>query len=134
MKKRMLAMVMALCLALSLLPVTAGAEDVEVTTFSDDTLNYAVTFASDGTGTELSEVKVIGFGYGLEVSYSGDITIPETVTHNDVTYSVTEIDYQAFFNSTELNSIKLPKTIKLVDANAFQGLSLIHISEPTRPY
>ena len=27
MKKRMLAMVMALCLALSLLPVTAGAED-----------------------------------------------------------------------------------------------------------
>lgn len=50
---------------------------------------------------------------------SGDITIPETVTYEDVDYSVTSIGYQAFYNCSELTSISIPNSVTVIDDYAF---------------
>ena len=47
-------------------------------------------------------------------SYSGDVVIPETVTHEGVTYIVTVIGDEAFKNCEELTSIVMPNTITAI--------------------
>ena len=44
-------------------------------------------------------------------SYSGDIVIPETVTHEGTSYTVTAIGEHAFYNCTELTSVDIPQTV-----------------------
>ncbi len=44
-------------------------------------------------------------------TYSGDIVIPATVSYNNVTYHVTSITDQAFYNSTNLTAITIPTSI-----------------------
>ena len=51
-------------------------------------------------------------------SYSGDVVIPETVTYNDVTYSVTTIRKNAF-TGCSLNSIEIPSSITKICQEAF---------------
>lgn len=74
-------------------------------------------------------VEIDGISYNLiskgniaEVTgchhYSGDAVIPETVTYNDVTYSVTTIRKNAFANCS-LNSIEIPSSITNICQEAF---------------
>ena len=51
-------------------------------------------------------------------SYSGNVVIPETVTYEGTTYTVTAIGGSAFAYST-LESISLPNTIKTIDGYVF---------------
>lgn len=62
--------------------------------------------------------------------YSGDIVIPETVTFEDVTYTVTTILEDAFWSS-ELTSISLPNTLTCIDQYAFYNCKLPEINIPT---
>ena len=50
--------------------------------------------------------------------YSGDVVIPETVTYNEVNYSVTTIREKAFANCA-LNSITIPSSITKICSEAF---------------
>ena len=43
--------------------------------------------------------------------YSGSVTIPETVTYNDITYSVTSIGKYAFYNCSKLTSVTIPNSV-----------------------
>ena len=52
-------------------------------------------------------------------SYSGDVVIPSTVTHDGITYTVTAIDVGAFTQSAELTSVVLPPTITRIGGSAF---------------
>ena len=74
-------------------------------------------------------VEIDGISYNLiskgniaEVTgchhYSGDAVIPETVTYNDVTYSVTTIRKNAF-TGCSLNSIEIPSSITKICQEAF---------------
>ena len=77
-----------------------------------------------------------------EGTYAGDIVIPETITYDNVTYtvtsigdgafneckkitsvvipnSVTSIGNNAFFNCTELTSITIPNSVTSIGENAF---------------
>ena len=47
-------------------------------------------------------------------SYSGDVVIPETVTYDGVTYTVTAIGERAFYNCTGLTSVDIPQTIHAI--------------------
>ena len=56
-------------------------------------------------------------------SYSGDITIPSSVTYNSKSYSVTSIGEMAFSGSTGLTSITLPNSLTTIGNNAFMSCS-----------
>lgn len=54
-------------------------------------------------------------------SASGAVTIPETVTHGGVTYTVVQIAAQAFNNATAMTSVSIPSTITTIGDKAFNG-------------
>ena len=64
--------------------------------------------------------------------YSGDVIIPESITYNKETYTVSVIGQFAFFECEEMKSIFIPKSIKEIQGGAFNwcpGLNAIHISD-----
>jgi len=63
--------------------------------------------------------------------YSGDITIPESVTVNGTTYTVTDIGDFAFYK-TEITSLKIPSTIRYIGKEAIEycyKLTTVELSE-----
>ena len=84
-------------------------------------LNYTILSLEDRT----VEVR----RYGNE-PYSGDINIPENITFEDNTYTVTGIGRLAFKDCSNLTSISLPNTITNIGISAFNsctGLTSISI-------
>ena len=66
------------------------------------------------------EVTFKGDSYTAEdKAYSGAVIIPETVTHDGVTYTVTTIGVYAFYECTELTSVKIPATVTVIRGAAF---------------
>jgi hypothetical protein len=55
------------------------------------------------------------------INYTGDVIIPETVTHNDVTYNVTSIGTNAFGYCSNLTSVTIPNSISSIGQKAFEG-------------
>ena len=53
-------------------------------------------------------------------TYSGSISVPETVTNNGTEYSVTKIGEYAFQGSA-VTSVSMPESITSIDYNAFKG-------------
>lgn len=59
------------------------------------------------------------YSSGYEGDYSGEVIIPETVSFNGITYTVTAIGGQSFYKCPRLTSISLPKSIKSIGNSAF---------------
>ncbi len=53
--------------------------------------------------------------------YSGDITIPATVTRDGVEYTVVRIGNSAFYDCDALGTVTLPNTITTIGSEAFAG-------------
>ena len=53
--------------------------------------------------------------------YSGDVTIPSTVTHNGKTYRVTVIGDEAFMNCDKVTSVTVPSSVTTIGRNAFRN-------------
>lgn len=68
-----------------------------------------------------AKVKINGIYYALDDEnetaevvfggYSGDVVIPSTVTQNDVVYTVTSFAKNAFYNSPQMTSLTIPKSV-----------------------
>ena len=76
--------------------------------------------------------------YTVEVTYQkswyyfGDITIPSSVTYNGITYAVTRIGYQAFYNCSSLTSVTIPNSVTSIGGSAFNDCSsLTSVTIPT---
>ena len=54
-----------------------------------------------------------------EQLYSGNITIPQTVTHNGINYAVTAIGSKAFNECAQLTSVSNPNSITSIGSGAF---------------
>ena len=49
----------------------------------------------------------------------GDMVIPSTVTHNDTVYTVTRIDFSAFYDCSDITSVVFPNTLTFIGQRAF---------------
>ena len=66
-------------------------------------------------------------------NYTGltTVTIPETVTYNDISYSVTSIGDLAFLRCSSLTSVIIPNSVTSIENSAFSGcISLTSITIP----
>ena len=107
--KRILHLLTALLLLAS--PSLANAYDFEV-----DGIYYNITSTTDLT----VEVTYKSTSYN---SYSGDVTIPETVTCDGTAYAVTSIGTYAFYGCTALTSVTIPDAVTSIGNYAFRGCS-----------
>ena len=102
-----------------MLPATASAYDFEV-----DGIYYEI----------LSDNQVAVTHQGLDddpiPSYTGNVTIPETVTYEGTTYSVTSIGDCAFYRCSDLTSVTIPNSVTSISGEAFShcyGLTSVTI-------
>lgn len=65
------------------------------------------------------------------VQYTGDITIPATVTYDGMTYSVNAIDEKAFYGCSGVTNVDIPNSVITIGNYAFDGCSgLTHVIIP----
>ena len=92
-----------------------------------------------------TEVEIDGINYELVAKvkqatviakssgkYSGEVIIPESVTHESTAYSVTSIGDFAFSDCSGLTSVTIPNSVTSIGEYAFDGcsgLTSIHISD-----
>ena len=94
---------------LAFLPLVASAQAVEI-----DGIFYNLNSSGDTKTAEVTQNPN---------KYSGDIVIPETITHNDVTYSVTSIGTRAFDSCNDLTSVTIPNSVTSIGDYAFMACS-----------
>ncbi len=94
-----------LAIIAALVPQLASAYD-----FMADGLCYNL----NGDGT----VTVTSGG-----SYADAVIIPESVTYNGTSYSVTAIGDQAFYNCSGLSAVIIPGSVTSIGSQAFRGCS-----------
>ena len=63
--------------------------------------------------------KNVAVTINTDSEYTGDVIIPETVTYNNVTYSVTSIGNDAFYGCTGLTSITIGNSVTSIGDYAF---------------
>ena len=109
MKKLLNSTILIACLFIG--AFTANAYD-----FKSNGIYYNIN-SSDGTAT------VTRSDDGTH--YTGNVTIPATVTHNGTTYNVTGIDSWAFNGNSELSSISIGNKVRTIGYHAFDGCTLL---------
>ena len=79
----------------------------------------AYDFEVDGIYYNINSTKATvtykSIGY-----YSGEITIPETVTYHEVTYPVTCLGHLAFASCHELTNVIIPNSVTQIESQVFQ--------------
>lgn len=84
----------------------------------------AYDFEVDGIYYNITSLNTVSVAKNS--SYTGDITIPSTVSFESITYTVTAIGSQAFKKCDGLNSVILPSTITKIGGEAFYGCDGLH--------
>ena len=95
-------------LLMAVLPMVANADAVEI-----DGIYYTL-IAKNGNFAEVTKDPD---------SYTGNIAIPESVSYNNVEYSVISIGEWAFGYCSSLTSITIPNSVTSIGGSAFHGCS-----------
>ena len=107
MEKRKHILSMLLLVASCLFSINAFAEGVEI-----DGIYYNLV-------TKIKQAEVTK----NPNKYTGTVNIPETVSYNDVTYSVTSIGNTAFYSCFGLTSVTIPNSVTSIGGAAFYNCS-----------
>ncbi len=101
--------------------VSVSAHDFEV-----DGIYYNIISSTD------KKVKVTykGTKIATNISYSGSVKIPSSVTYGSNTYSVTAIDNHAFYDCTGLTSVTIPNSVIGMGYGAFCNTGLKSLTIP----
>ena len=113
-----------LAIIAAMLPQLASAYD-----FMVDGLCY--NYNEDGMSVTVTWQYNAPLNYPYYYDLSGDIVIPESVTYNGTTYSVTSIGNQAFFRCSGLTSVTIPNSVTSIGNSAFLGCN--HLTSVTIP-
>lgn len=70
-----------------------------------------------------------GFLFDSWAPYSGDVVIPSTIEHNNITYTVNAIANRTF-SGFELTSVSIPESIVTIGENAFDDTRLKSLTVP----
>lgn len=105
-----------LTILMSMMGVHTFAHDIEVVNADGVTIYYNYI----NNNTELAVSYRSGY-YSNE--YTGNVVIPESVTYNGTTYSVTSIGYEAFKDCSGLTSITIPNSVTRIGSCAFLNCS-----------
>ena len=108
MKNYFLLLARRLCLSLS---ARAHEAEVDGIFYNLDAANKTATVTFKGDDP---------YSYN---EYSGDVVIPETVTYNGITYSVTSLGDHCFYGCRRLTSITIPNSVTSVGRSCFSGCS-----------
>ena len=98
-------------LLISALILIIGCQAAFAVTFVVGELTYEILYAANKT----VEVRQ------MNNSALTSVDIPESVTNNGVTYSVTRIGYEAFAHCTGLTSVTIPNSVTSIGEAAFAG-------------
>ena len=104
-----------LTILMSMAGAKVSAHDIEVANSDGKTIYY--TYNTDGTSVSVTYQGTYKDKNRNE--YSGDVVIPETVTYNGKTYSVTSIDQGAFSFCSSLTSIDIPSSVTSIGERSF---------------
>ena len=90
------------------------------------------SFCVDGIYYNITGSNTVDVASDGENSYSGIVTIPSSVGYNGVTYQVTGIGNDAFYNCTDLDSVSIPPTVTAIRHDAFYNCSVLeHVTLPS---
>ena len=122
MKRRFLARILAFLIAISILPITAFAEDTG-TIFTVDGIRYRVLDSTQKTVEVIHSTSDHAVSNIPDSTYTGDVVIPATVSNNSEEYRVIGIDAMAFL-CAKITSISLPEGLEYIDGAAFASSTL----------
>lgn len=88
----------------------------ENTIFAEDLYTEKVEIDGLKYGIYDGEATVMGYTSDL----GKDIIIPDSITYNDKTYSVTKINSYAFYKNSKITSLKIGNSVTEIGSNAFE--------------
>ena len=101
---------------ISCITLFASIQQVNGIYYSLDSVNHTATIVKDTIDGYQSLTEVI---------------IPETITSEGVTYTVTAIGDDAFAGCTALTTVELPNTLEVIGYRAFEASGLTQITLPS---
>ncbi len=96
-----------------------SAHDIEAVNADGVTIYYYWINDSTELAVGFRTVSSGGGGYYIYREYTGNVVIPESVTYNGVTYSVTSIGAEAFAYCKGLVSVTIPNSVTSIGEHVF---------------